>query len=48
MDGFKYIKWLLVYVIIIERNKKNIIIKINICKMLIKINKKNKLKFIYV
>lgn len=40
MDGFKYIKWLLVYVIIIERNKKNIIIKINICKMLIKINKK--------
>lgn len=45
MDGFKYIIWLLVT--ITERNKKNIIIKINTCKMLIKTNKKNKLKFIY-
>lgn len=47
MDGFKYIKWLLVHVTITERNKKNIIIKINTRKMLIKTNKKNKLKFIY-
>lgn len=39
MDGFKYIKWLLVHVTITERNKKNIIIKINTCKMLIKTNK---------